>query len=217
MDLCDHSGLSASQRVPLWLKLAYTAFMAVLVPLYWASYGPANFLFLCDLALFFLLAAIWLESSLLASMATVGTLAAHALWLADFVALALGGQLTGMTAYMFDAAYPLHLRALSLFHLWLPPLQLYLVWRLGYDPRALWAWTVLAWVTLLISYLFLPPPSPEPGTAARNINYVYGFSETHPQTVMPSWAWLVMLMVSYPLLIFAPAHLALRKFMPQAR
>ena len=30
--------------IPLWLKLAFTAFMFVLVPVYWANYGPTNFL-----------------------------------------------------------------------------------------------------------------------------------------------------------------------------
>ncbi len=217
MDLYDRSWSAASPRIPLWLKVAYTGFIAVLVPVYWAAYGPANFLFFCDLALFFVLAAIWLESPLLASMPAVGTLAAHALWIADFVALAFGGRLTGMTAYMFDTTYPLHLRALSLFHLWLPPLLLYLVWRLGYDRRAFWAWTVLAGCVLLVSYFVLPPPSSDPGSAARNINYVYGFSDTHPQMVMPSWAWLMMLMAGYPLLICAPVHLALRRWMPQVR
>jgi hypothetical protein len=29
-------------RVPLWLKLAYTAFMAMLVPVYLYYYGPTN-------------------------------------------------------------------------------------------------------------------------------------------------------------------------------
>jgi hypothetical protein len=38
--------------VPLWLKLAYTAFMAVLVPVYWVNCGPTNFVHFCDAALF---------------------------------------------------------------------------------------------------------------------------------------------------------------------
>jgi len=29
-------------RVPLALKLAFTAFMAVMVPFYWITYGPTN-------------------------------------------------------------------------------------------------------------------------------------------------------------------------------
>ena len=101
--------------------------------------------------------------------------------------------------------------------MWLPALLIYLVWRLGYDRRAFWAWTVLAWAVLLISYLFLPPPGPDPGGRARNINYVFGFSDTEPQTLMPDWAWLMTLMAGFALLIFAPVHLVLRRWMPQAR
>ena len=63
---------SATGRVPLAVKLGYTAFMAVLVPVYWANYGPTNFLYFCDVALFLTLAAVWTESALLASMAAVG-------------------------------------------------------------------------------------------------------------------------------------------------
>lgn len=36
--------ISARQRIPWPVKLGYTAFMAVLVPVYWANYGPTNFL-----------------------------------------------------------------------------------------------------------------------------------------------------------------------------
>jgi len=32
------------RRIPLAIKLAFTAFMAVLVPVYWNKYGPTNFL-----------------------------------------------------------------------------------------------------------------------------------------------------------------------------
>ena len=54
-------------RIPLWFKLAYTAFCAVLVPTYLLAYGPTNFLYFCDVALLTTLVAIWLESPLLAS------------------------------------------------------------------------------------------------------------------------------------------------------
>ena len=58
----------------LWLKLAYTAFMAVLMPVYWYYYGPTNFLYFCDVALILTLVGIWLESPLLVSMCAVGIL-----------------------------------------------------------------------------------------------------------------------------------------------
>ena len=46
----------SSPVIPRWLKIAYTAFMAVLIPVYWWHYGLSNFLFFCDVALLLVLA-----------------------------------------------------------------------------------------------------------------------------------------------------------------
>src|SRR6516225_10055611 len=62
----------AARRVPLWLKVAYTAFMAVLVPVYLRNYKPSNFLYFCDVALIITLVGIWIESPFLVSMCAVG-------------------------------------------------------------------------------------------------------------------------------------------------
>jgi hypothetical protein len=61
-------------RIPFWVKVSYTAFVGVLVPYYWAAYGPTNFLYFCDVALVMTLAAVWAESPLLASMPAIGIL-----------------------------------------------------------------------------------------------------------------------------------------------
>lgn len=206
--------LSPPARLPLWLKIGYTLFVAVLVPIYWRAYGPANFLYFCDVALLMTLPALWLESALLVSMAAVGILAPQALWLADFFANIAGHPLVRMTDYMFDAQLPLYLRGLSLFHGWLPLLLLFLVWRLGYDPRALRNWTVLALGLLLVCYFFMPPPNPNAGSAAVNINYVYGLNDKVAQTWMPGWVWLMLLMVGLPAGLYAPVHLLLKRWMP---
>src|SRR3954471_16252212 len=124
----------AKPRLPPWLKLGYSAFMAVLVPVYWHYYGPTNFLYFCDIALFLTLAGIWLENPLLVSMCAVGILAPQVLWVADFLTNLFGMPLLGMTDYMFNAQSSRFLRGLSLFHGWLPFLLVYLVWKLGYDP-----------------------------------------------------------------------------------
>ena len=58
----------SASTIPLWLKIAFTAFMFVLVPVYWANYGPTNFLYFCDVALFLVLAGIWTENPLLVSL-----------------------------------------------------------------------------------------------------------------------------------------------------
>ncbi len=203
-----------ASRLPLWLKLAYTAFMAVLVPVYWRNYGPTNFLYFCDVALMITLVAIWIESSLLVSMCTVGILASQALWVVDFLSNLIGLPLTGMTDYMFAADHSLFLRSLSLFHGWLPFLLVYLVWRLGYDRRGLVAWTLVAWTLVLICFFFMPPPRPDPGLTPVNINYVWGMSDTAAQQWMPPALWVAGLIVLLPALLYAPVHFLLLRFMP---
>lgn len=202
-----------SHRLPLWTKIAYSAFLAVLVPFYWHSYGPTNFLYFCDVALFFTLAAMWTERPIIASMPAVGILIPQAIWCVDFVASAMGFKLVGMTAYMFDPTIALFARGLSFFHFWLPFLLVWLVWKLGYDRRALVAWTVVAWLLIVICYLFMPAP-PAPGDKKWmpvNINYVYGLSDDAPQTWMPGPAWFACLFVGLPLLVYLPTHLLLAK------
>ena len=206
-------------RIPRAVKLAFTAFMAVLVPVYWSKYGPTNFLYFCDLALFLTLAAVWLEQRLWASMAAVGILLPQlVLWCGDFAAHLVGVKFIGMTDYMFDASRPLFLRGLSFFHGWLPFLLLFLVGKLGYDRRAFFAWTGLAWSAMLVSYFLLPAPGAHLANplAPVNVDYVYGFSDTAAQTWMPGWAWLAFLLIALPVLVYLPTHLLLRKFFGQA-
>jgi hypothetical protein len=208
--------MSKVARVPLALKLAYSAFMAVLVPVYWNYYGPTNFLYFCDVALIITLFAIWPENALLISMCATGVLVAQAVWVVDFLANLAGVSLTGMTNYMFDANRSLFLRLLSLFHGWLPFLLIYLVWRVGYDRRAFWPWTVLAWALLLVCFFLMPPPTPHPGLAPVNINYVWGLSDTAAQSWVPPSIWLAGLLIGLPLFAFAPAHFVLARLMPKA-
>ena len=109
------------KRIPLSLKIAYSAFVAVLVPYYWVTYTPWNFMYFCDVALLVTLAGIWTESALLVSTQAVGILLPQTLWVCDFISRAiLGVHITGMTGYMFDPKLPLFVRALSSFHGWLP-------------------------------------------------------------------------------------------------
>jgi hypothetical protein len=199
-------------RIPLGLKLAFSAFMAVLVPVYWANYGPANFFYFCDLALLITLVGVWREDALLISMPAVGILAPQAIWIADYLGHFVGMPLNGMTDYMFKSSSSLFLRGLSLFHGWLPVMLVYLVYRVGYDRRALKAWTGLAWVVLLICYFVLPGPNPNPGNAAVNVNYVFGMSDTAAQTWMHPRLWLATLMIGAPLVLFAPVHFILAKW-----
>lgn len=199
------------RRLPTAVKLGYTAFMAVLVPVYWANYGPSNFLYFCDVALFLTLVAVWTESALLAGMAAVGIVLPQLIWVLDFAAGLFGVKLLGMTAYMFDERRSLFLRGLSLFHGWLPFLLLFLVKRLGYDKRAFPAWWALAWALIAFCYFFMPGPMPN-ATTPVNINYVHGMSDDAAQSWMPPLAWLATLMAGLPALLYWPTHLALKKW-----
>jgi hypothetical protein len=204
-------------RLPLWLKLVYSGFMAVLVPVYWHYYGPTNFLYFCDVALILTLVGIWIESPLLVSMCAVGILLSQMVWVTDFVAHLLGVSLTGMSDYMFQADHSLFLRSLSLFHGWLPFLLLFLVAKLGYDRRAFLAWTLLAWALILTSFAFLPPPQVDAGLVPVNINYVWGLRDEVPQTWVSPGLWLTGLIVGLPLLFYAPVHFFFARVMPKPR
>jgi hypothetical protein len=204
----------AEPRIPLWLKLVYTAFMAVLVPVYWYYYGPTNFLYFCDVALILTLIGVWIESPLLLSMCAVGITVVQGVWLVDFLGHLIGTPVNAMTAYMFEEHRSLFLRGLSLFHGWLPLLLIYLVWKLGYDRRAFPAWTGLAWALILICYVFMPPPNPNAGLTPVNINYVHGLNDAEPQTCVSPTLWVIGMMVLMPVICFAPVHYAFVRLMP---
>jgi hypothetical protein len=140
--------------IPLFVKVIYTLFLAVLVPFYWINYGPQNFLWFCDVALLMTLPALWLENRLLASMPAVGIILPQVAWIIDFCAkLFSGSSFFGIADYMFNPQIPLFVRALSSFHGWLPFLLLWMVWRLGYDRRALVAQTAVGWLALVLSFV----------------------------------------------------------------
>lgn len=193
------------ELIPLWLKLVYTAFTAVTVVIYIRKYPLWNFLWFSDIALIATVPALWLENSLLASMMLVGVLLPEVLWNGAFFArLITGNRLFGLTDYMFDPSKPKYLRAISLvFHVLLPPLLLWMVYRLGYDSSAVLAQTALAWIVLPLSY-WLGEPKVE------NLNWVFGWT-AEPQTRIPPLAYLGLVMIAFPLLIYLPTHVLLQR------
>lgn len=189
--------------IPLWFKIAYTLFVCVLVPIYWRRYGPANFLWFSDIALLVTMPALWLESPLLASMMALAVTLPEVAWNVDFfVRLTTGASLMGLSGYMFDRTIPLFIRALSLFHVGLPLILVWMLYRLGYDKSAFLPQTLVAAIVLPLSYLF--------GDPQRNINWVYGFGE-RPETRIPALWFLAFLILMFPLAIYLPTHLVLDK------
>jgi hypothetical protein len=194
------------ELIPLWIKLSYTAFAAVTVAVYVKKYPLWNFLWFSDIALIATVPALWLESSLLASMMLVGVLLPEAAWnAAFFLRLLTGIRIFGLTDYMFDPSKPRYLRAISLFHVFLPPLLVWMAVRLGYDPRALAAQTALAWVVLPLTYWLADPK-------VENVNWVFGWT-SRQQTSMPPLAYLGLMMIAFPVLIFLPTHVLLLRLL----
>ena len=189
-------------------RVLFTALVAVVVPVYLVKYGPANFLWFSDIGLLGICAALWLEQPLLGSMMALAVLLPETVWLVSFLSgvVARDRGVTTLAAYMFDGRIPFFLRALSgAFHLALPPGALWLVYRYGYDDRALLAQTMLAWLVLPAT-LWLAPPE-------KNINWVRGLG--HPprlRIALPLHFGLAML--AYPLLIYLPTHLLLNWLRP---
>jgi hypothetical protein len=189
--------------IPVGLKIAYTAFVVFLVPVYWRQYGPANFLWFSDIAVLLMAPALWLESPLLVSMIALAVLVPEVGWTVDFFwRLTTGASVLGLSAYMFDARIPRFVRALSLFHIALPPLIVWLLSRLGYDERALLWQTMVAAVVLPLSYVV--------GTPRENINWVYGFGERRQRHV-PAPLFVIFLMLLFPAAMYVPTHVVLTR------
>jgi hypothetical protein len=197
-----------TMQIPLWIKLVYTLFVAILVPVYLKHYGAANFLWFSDVALLGMVPGLWAENALLVSTLAVAVSIPETLWNLDFFAhLVTRRSPLGMSTYMFDARLPHYLRALSLFHVVLPVLLVWTLARIGYDPRALIAQTVLGTFLFVVCYALTNP--------AENINWVFGPGAA-PQRRLPPLVYVGMLVVGFPLFVYWPTHLALEKLMPPA-
>lgn len=193
--------LLASTLVPLWLKVAWTAMVLVIVFIYWRHRGPANFLWFSDIALLALVAGLWLESSFIVSLTACMVLVPEMLWIVSFFGRLLRLQrLIGLADYMFDKQSPLWLRAVSLFHVPLLVVIVWAPWRLGYDP-GVYPWAVLiTWLVLLLTRGLT--------TAKPNINHVYRLPIAAGANLTPVQHMLV-LMTALPLVLQLPGHLLL--------
>ena len=187
------------RRLPLWLKLAFTLWILFWAPAVAIQVGVQNYLWMCNLANFLLLLGLWSESRLLVSMQWLATALVGSLWALDAgTAWISGWHPIGGTEYMFDAATPLGVRLLSLYHLILPLVAWVGIARLGYQPRALFWQTGVTWMAVLAAYLLTDP--------VRNVNWVQGpFGSV--QTWFDPAVYVGVLMLVWPLLLYLPVHL----------
>jgi len=184
-------------RIPLWLKLLWTLWVMVWATLYWRQYGVQNFLFFCDLGNIVIAVALWLESPLVFSWQAASLLIFQSLFAIDLMGAVVSGRhVIGGTEYMFDPNIPRSIRLLSLFHVVVPPLLIWAIHRLGYDPRGWKLATGTLWVVIPINYFWRPQ---------FDVNWARGlfFREQH---MVPGIVYLVAYLVVVPALIYFPTH-----------
>ena len=184
----------------LW-KIAYTAFVLLIVEIWRRNYGWRNLLWFSDIALIGAVPAMWLESTAIASVIAVAVLLPEILWNVDFaLRLLLRRRITGLTDYMFEPERSKVLRGLSLFHVPLPAVLLWLLAEYGYDG------TVGLPGAILLAAVVLPwsraASSPE-----RNINWTYGLGAA--RSTLPAAIYVGLLFVAFVALVFVPTHYAL--------
>ena len=185
----------------LW-KIAYTVFVLLIVEIWRRNYGWRNLLWFSDIALIGAVPAWWFESPEITSVIAVAVLLPELLWNVDFLLrLVLRRRVTGLTDYMFEPERPRLLRGLSLFHVPLPFLLLWLLAEYGYDARyGLVGAIVLAAVVL--------PWSRAVSTPERNINWTYGLGVR--RSAWPAPAYVGALFLAFTVLVFVPTDYALR-------
>ena len=187
--------------LPLWLKLAYTAYFFVWVPVILHAYGPKNFLWLCNVCNFLLVYGVWRESRLVLSSQLLAVFLTDLVWSIDVIGWALSGSFPfGFAEYMANEELPLAARALSLYHLVMPVMLVFGVRRLGYDARAFFLQALITAIVLPISLTLSPQE--------WNINWVWG--PGFVQTWMPAWTWVALSILGYPLVLYLPVHASVR-------
>jgi hypothetical protein len=185
------------RRIPRWLKISWTIWVIVWAPIYWRQYGPQNFLYFCDLGNIFIALGLWLESPLIFSWQACGLLLFQTLYTIDLVGAWLTGRhVIGGTEYMFDPAIPLPVRLLSLFHVVTPPLLLWAVLRLGYDPQGWKLQTLTTCIVVPINHYW---------RAGYDVNWASG-PFARQQHAVPGFVYLAGYLVVVTACVYFPTH-----------
>jgi hypothetical protein len=194
--------------IPLWFKIAYSLFVLYIVVVWLRHYGWPNLLWFSDIALIGAVPALWLESAPIASVLAVAVLGPELLWNLDFAFRLLSGYRgPGLTSYMFERERPRVLRALSLFHVPLPAVLLWLLHVHGYAAAvALPGAVLLAALVLPASRVF--------GSPEANINWSWGLASV--QSRLSPVAYVALLFAGFVLVVFMPTDWLLRRLFATA-
>jgi hypothetical protein len=199
---------AAQYKFPDWLRWATLLWLLLWLAAYWRTWGAANFLHLCDIAVVLTCIGLWTSNALLISSQAVSSLLIDVVWsLAAACRFFFRRSLVGGTDYLFDAQYPLWVRLLSLFHVILPILLLWALYRQGYDRRG---WALQSGIALF-AFAAARFTSPD-----ANINFA--FREPFFQHAFRPAALHVALSVLFmAIVVYLPTHLLLQRIFPPPR
>jgi hypothetical protein len=182
-----------------WIAVLW---MVVWLPAYVRVWGWTNLLHLCDAAVILTCVGLWWGSARLLSSQAVSAVLPGVLWLLNVcLRIATGRFWASGTEYMWDAQYPLWVRLLSLFHVVLPGVLLWAVWKLGYDRSALALQIAIAAVLLVASRFF---------SSSLNMNYAYR-DPVFNRAWGPSPVHLGVILLGAVVLLYLPTHIVLAR------
>lgn len=174
------------QSIPRAAAWAFTAWMAAWVPIVLWAYGPQNFLWICNLAQFLVLWAVWRDDRLVLS-SQAGTVCVIGLvWTLDLLLA----------------------RVSSLYHVGLPIFVLWLLRRCGYDHRGVWLQCLFGGLAVVAGWQLTEP--------RRNVNWVHQPFGVE-QAWLPEPAFVVLLLLLFPLVIYFPGHHLVRVALARLR
>jgi len=203
------SPASHSKSFPMWIRWTALAWLFVWIPAYWHTWGAANFLHLCDVAVVLTCLGLWSNSPLLLSSQAVSSLLIDAAWVVDAAARFLTGRhWIGGTEYLFDSSFPLWVRLLSLFHVVMPFLLLWAMHRVGYDRRGWVVQSAIAIPVVVFARLAATP--------VTNINFVYSDPFSH-RSRGPWPLHLIAVIAFLVFVVYLPTHFLLSRLFPPPR
>jgi hypothetical protein len=183
-----------------WTALAW---FALWFPTYWRAWGAANFVHLCDVAVILTCIGMWTDSALLISSQAVGALIVDIVWAVDAASrIFLRCALFPGNEYLLDSHYPVWIRSLTIFHMVMPVLLLWGVYRMGYDRRG---WALQSLIALLVFILarFTPP--------SANIDFAFSDPFFH-RAWGPALTHILVIWLFIVIIVYLPTHLILKRF-----
>lgn len=190
-------------KFPAPLRWGSVIWLAIWIPAYWRTWGAVNFLHFCDIAVVLTCVGFIFDSTLLISSQAVASLLVDATWIADVSwKILFGHYLIGGAEYMTDSHYALWVRLLSLFHVVMPVLLLWAIWRYGYDRRGLPLQLAIAFAAFVASRFT---------KSSLNMNYAFTDPFFHRQWG-PAPTHVLVIFAFMLFVVYLPAHLALVKF-----